>query len=117
MWDIWRRAAFLCSDYGLIASTQSEWLQGLFYDLTGMFYRVGLRENMRKSVRMICQPCLYIGEIGRGICKTYNGVGADLLGPPESVSLVPVLCGVEYLAVVFLASHRHTQHVVRQSSK
>ena len=30
------------ADDGLVASTDPEWLQGMFYNLTGIFDRVGL---------------------------------------------------------------------------
>ena len=43
------------ADDGLIAPTKSEWLQGFFNALMGMFKRVGLRTNMGKGVGMISQ--------------------------------------------------------------
>ena len=35
----------------------SEYIQGGFNTLTGLFEQVGRRENVRKTFRMICHPC------------------------------------------------------------
>ena len=48
---------YLYTDNGLVASTQLERLQREFDVLTGLFNRVGLSTNTRKTVRMLCQPC------------------------------------------------------------
>ena len=42
--------------YGLVASTQPESLQRAFDVLTGLFDRVILRTNRRKTVSMACHP-------------------------------------------------------------
>ena len=49
-------AAYLNAGYGLVASTQPERLQREFDVLTGLFDRVVLRKNTRKTVSMACQP-------------------------------------------------------------
>ena len=41
----------------LVALTQLERLQRAFSVLTGLFDRVGLRKNTRKTVSMVCQKC------------------------------------------------------------
>ena len=41
-------------DYGLVASTDPEWLQGVFYNLTGLLDRVGLQTNVGNTVGMVC---------------------------------------------------------------
>ena len=47
----------LCyADYVLIASTDPGWLQSSFNFLTGLFYWVGLRTNIRKTVGMVSRP-------------------------------------------------------------
>ena len=38
---------------GLVASNDPEWLQGVFDTLTGLFYRVGIQTNVRKTVGML----------------------------------------------------------------
>ena len=45
----------------MVASTNPVWLQNEFDTLTGIFDRVGLRTNVRKTVGMVCQPCWAVG--------------------------------------------------------
>ena len=47
------KAGFFYADNGLVASTDPGWLQSDFDTLTGIFGRVGLRKNMRKTVGML----------------------------------------------------------------
>ena len=47
---------FFNADDGVVASTEPGYIQSAFDLLTGMFDRVGLRKNVRKTVRMVCQP-------------------------------------------------------------
>ena len=49
-------------DDDLIALTNTGWLQGFFDALTKMFNRLGLRKNVGKIVRIICQPCRAVGK-------------------------------------------------------
>ena len=51
------KAAFFCANYGMVASTDPGWLQLAFDMLTGLFDRVGLQTNIRKTMGMVCQPC------------------------------------------------------------
>ena len=48
--------SFFYADNGMVESTDPEWLHTTFYTLTGIFYRVGLRKSVRKTVGMVCQP-------------------------------------------------------------
>ena len=41
----------------MVASLDPAWLQGAFSDLVAIFNRVGLRNNVGKSVSMACYPC------------------------------------------------------------
>ena len=50
-------AEYFYSDNGLVTSTQLERLHRAFDILSGLFGRVGLRMNKRKTVSMACQPC------------------------------------------------------------
>ena len=43
-------------DYGMVASSDPRWLQGSFSTLVGLFDRVGLRNNVGKTVGMVCRP-------------------------------------------------------------
>ena len=49
------------ADDGMIASSDSQWLQGAFSTLIGLFNRVGLQTNVRKTVGMVCLPCQATG--------------------------------------------------------
>ena len=54
-------AAFFYAYNGLVVSTDPGWIQSLFGMLTGLFNQVGLRNNVRKTVGMVCQPCWAAG--------------------------------------------------------
>ena len=63
--------AYFYADDGLVASTQPERLHREFDVLTGLFDRVGLRNNMAKTAGMVCQPChMPGGGVGGIICAT-----------------------------------------------
>ena len=56
------QAALLYADDGMIVSSDPRWLQGAFNTLVGLFYRVGLRANVGKTVGMVCRPCQEAGN-------------------------------------------------------
>ena len=47
----------------MVASSDPTWLQGAFNALVGLFDRVGLQTNVRKTVSMVCHPCQAAGNI------------------------------------------------------
>ena len=49
--------ALFYADYGMVDSSDPEWLQGGFSTLVGMFNWVGLRTNVGKTVGMVFLPC------------------------------------------------------------
>ena len=49
------------ADNGMVALSEQRWLQGAFNTLVGLFYRVGLRTNVRKTVGMVCRQCQAAG--------------------------------------------------------
>ena len=51
------------ADDGMVASSDPAWLQGAFNALVGLFDRVGLQTNVRKTVGMVCHPCQAAGNI------------------------------------------------------
>ena len=51
------QAALFYADNGMIASSDPRWLQWAFTVLVGIFGRVGLKTNQRKTVSMTCKPC------------------------------------------------------------
>ena len=58
------KAAFFYADSGLVASIDPGWLQSRFDTLTGIFDRVGLQTNVRKTVGMVWRPCWGEGRQG-----------------------------------------------------
>ena len=55
------KASFFYVGYGVVASTDLGWLQLAFDFMTGMFYRVVLQTNVRKTVGMVFRPCWAAG--------------------------------------------------------
>ena len=47
------KTAFFYKEEGLVASTNPGWIQSEFYIVTGIFDRVRLRKNIRKTVGMV----------------------------------------------------------------
>ena len=56
-------AALFYADNGMVALSDPCWLQGAFNTLVGLFDRVGLRANYRKTVGMVCHPCKAAGNL------------------------------------------------------
>ena len=46
----------------MIASSDPQWLQWAFTQLVGLFDRVGLNTNTKKTVSMTCRPCTAEGN-------------------------------------------------------
>ena len=57
------QAAFSYADDGMAASLDPVWLQGAFNALVGLFDRVGLQTNARKTVGMVCHSCQAAGNL------------------------------------------------------
>ena len=51
------QAALFYADDGMIASSDTRWLQWAFTILVGLFDIVGLKTNQQKTVSMDCRPC------------------------------------------------------------
>ena len=51
------QAAIFYADDRMIALSNPQWLQWAFTVLVGLFDRVGLKTNQRKTVSMTCRPC------------------------------------------------------------
>ena len=54
--------ALFYADNGMVASSDPCWLQWAFTTLVGLFDRVGLNTNTRKTVSMTCRPCTAAGN-------------------------------------------------------
>ena len=59
------KEAFLYADNGILASTNLGWIQTMFDILTGLFDRVGLKTNFKRTVGMVCHICQAIRGKGR----------------------------------------------------
>ena len=69
--------AVFYADDGMFASSDPTWLQGAFSALVAIFNRVGLRNNVSKTVSMACHPC-WAGDGNRtkaGYSRRLTGVG------------------------------------------
>ena len=53
--------AFFYLDDGMVMSLDPRWLQGAFSTLLGLFDRVGLKKNSRKTFGMVFHPCQAAG--------------------------------------------------------
>ena len=70
------QAALFYAEDGMVASSDPGWLQGTFNTLVGLFDRVGLRNNVRKTVGMVCHPCQAAGNLTtEAYRKRVMGVG------------------------------------------
>ena len=47
------KSEFFYEDNGIVDSTNLGWIQTTFNTLTETFYRVGLRENFKKTMEMV----------------------------------------------------------------
>ena len=60
----------------MVAFSEPQWLQGAFSTLVRLFYRVGLRTNVGKTISMVCCPCQAAGnqsKAAHGIRMTGEG--------------------------------------------
>ena len=72
------QAAFLYADNGMVDSTNPGWIQTAFDTLTGLFYWVGLNNNVRKTVGVVCHPCRAVGvRAYEAYIRRMTGVGRD----------------------------------------
>ena len=57
------QAALLYADDGMVDLSEPQWKKGAFKNLVGLFDRVGLRKNARKTVGVVCHPCQAAGNL------------------------------------------------------
>ena len=86
-----------------------QWLQWAFTQLVGLFERVGLNTNCRKTVSMTCRPCSTPGN------RSEEAYGRLMTGEgptPRERKRERTTCGEcgREMAVGSLDSHRRTQH-------
>ena len=98
------------ADDVMVASSDPRWLQGAFSTLIGLFDRVGLQTNFRKTVSMVCRPFQAAGtqlEVSYGQRMTGEGTSYQYW---QKGRLQCRECGEE-LEARSLAGHMTTQHV------
>ena len=60
----------------MVAFTDPVWLQTTFYMLTGLFYWVGLKTNVKKTVGMVCHACRVVKVwVDEAYTRWMTGVG------------------------------------------
>ena len=55
------QAALFYADYGMVESSDPRWIQWAFDTLFSLFERVGLWNNVGKTVSTVCRPCQAAG--------------------------------------------------------
>ena len=55
------QASLFYVDDGMVALSDPHWLQGAFSTLAGLFDRMGLHNNVGKTIGMVCRPCQAAG--------------------------------------------------------
>ena len=64
------------ADEGMVASSDTSWIQGVFITLVGLFDRVGLNTNIRKTFLLVCHPCQVAGTQSEALYgQRITGVG------------------------------------------
>ena len=53
----WHQVSLFYTDDGMVALSDPCWIQGAYNTLVGLFGRVCLRNNVGKTVIMVCRPC------------------------------------------------------------
>jgi len=104
-----RKIACFYADDGLIGARDPEWLQYSFNKLVGLFGRVGLETNTKKTQVMIGQPQFIPGpESEEAYSRRCSGVGETYSERRRRKVECP-RCHLP-LAEASLASHLRTQH-------
>ena len=67
--EVLHRATFFYVNEVMVASTDLVWLKGGFDTLTELFGRLGIGENVGKTVGMLCRPCRAVGTHPEADCK------------------------------------------------
>ena len=103
------QAALFYADDGMIASSDTQWLQWAFTQLVGLFDRVGINMNTGKTVSITCRPCKAAGNrLEEAYGRLMTGEGLTFRERKREM----VECGdcVKEVASGSLDSHRMSQH-------
>ena len=95
------QSAVFYADDGMVVSSDPAWLQGAFSALVAIFYRVGLRTNVNKTVSMACHPCragfgnrtaaTMVARAGGYYREAFKGARGVTQGNPLSPTIFNVL--------------------------
>ena len=70
------QASLFYADDGMVALSDPRWIHGAFSTLVGLFDKVGMRTNVRKTVDMVCSPCQTPGtQLGKAYGQRMTGEG------------------------------------------
>ena len=94
----------------MVASSEPAWFEGTFNALVGLFDRVGLYTNARKTVSMVCHPCQPVGNITQAAYRRRLTWEGNLYKEQQWDRAECEECR-EQLAVGSISSHLMTQHV------
>ena len=104
------QSAVFYADDGMVVSSDPAWFQGTFSALVAIFYRVGLRTNVNKTVSMACHPCR-AGSGTRttaGYSRRMTGVG-KIFKERQRERVACRECGTE-IAAGSMSIHMMTRH-------
>ena len=105
------KAEIVYADNGVVASTDPGWLQSALDLLTGIFDRVELCTNVRKTVGMVFQPCRASGlRADKAYNRRMTGEG-KIFKEQQREKVLCLECGKD-LYNGSLVTHRQTQHGV-----
>ena len=105
------KAEFFYANDGMVASTDPGWIHLAFDILMGLFDKVGLRTNVRKTVGMVCRNFWAAGvRAEEAYASRMTGEGRILKEREQERVLCPE-CGKE-LEKGSLVMHRQTQNGV-----
>ena len=94
---------------GMVASPEPQWLHGAVSTLVGLFNRVGLRTNARKTVGIVFHPCQAAGtqtEVAYG--RRMKGEGSSYR-ECQKVRVQCKECEGE-MVLELMVGHMRTQH-------
>ena len=103
-------AAYFYAYKGLVVLNIPERLQRLFNIITDLFGRIGLRNNLQKTVGIKCHPCHTSGSISVVLYKIQvTGIGPNYWDM-QRLQVHCLECGVEFAAGLLLI-HRQIKHI------
>ena len=100
----------------MVASSDPCWIQGGFSTLLGLFYRLGLNNNVYKAVEMVVRLCQAVFRLCQAVgTQSEAAYGRRIMGTgtlywEKQQDRIQCTEYREYLALGFLAGHMQEQH-------